>query len=125
MHIDHATIRTNHLKETRDFMVSVFDLVEGKRPETIAALVDGYWLYWKDSPLVHIIKSPVGTVETPNNSTEAIDHFALIMEDYDAFKKKLIAMKIPFKLMDVPELKIKRIFLHTPQKILIETIFRD
>ncbi|WP_316767900.1 hypothetical protein [Pedobacter frigiditerrae] len=125
MHIDHATIRTNHLKETRDFMVSVFDLVEGERPETIAALVDGYWLYWNESPLVHIIKSPVGTEDVTNNSTEAIDHFALIMEDYDAFKQKLITMEIPFKLMDVPELKIKRIFLHTPQNILIETIFRD
>ena len=124
MQIDHATIRTNHLKETRDFMVSIFDLVEGERPETIAALIDGYWLYWKESPLVHIIKSPIGTAEIANNSTEAIDHFALIMEDYEAFKQKLIAMEIPFKLMDVPELKIKRIFLHTPQNILIETIFR-
>jgi glyoxylase I family protein len=125
MYIDHATIRTNHLKETRDFMVSVFDLVEGKRPATIAALVDGYWLYWNESPLVHIIKSPASTAEIANNSTEAIDHFALIMEDHEAFKQKLIAMEIPFKLMDVPELKIKRIFLHTPQNILIETIFRD
>lgn len=125
MHIDHATIRTNYLKETRDFMVSVFDLVEGERPETIAVLVDGYWLYWNESPLVHIIKSPVGTEDIANNSTEAIDHFALIMEDYNTFKQKLILMDIPFKLMDVPELGIKRIFLHTPQNILIETIFRN
>jgi len=124
MHIDHATIRTNHLKKTRDFMVKVFGLVEGKRPATIAALVDGYWLYWKDSPLIHIIKSPEGTAEVPNNATEAIDHFALIMENYDAFKQKLIVMEIPFKLMDVPEMNIKRIFLRTPQNILIETIFR-
>jgi glyoxylase I family protein len=125
MHIDHATIRTNYLKETRDFMVSVFDLVDGNRPKTIADLVDGHWLYWKDSPLVHIIKSDATTKEIANNVAEAIDHFALIMEDYDVFKQKLIAMAIPFSLMDVPELRIRRIFLRTPQNILIETIFRD
>jgi glyoxylase I family protein len=125
MHIDHATIRTNYLKETRDFMVSVFDLVDGNRPKTIADLVDGHWLYWKDSPLVHIIKSDATTKDIANNVAEAIDHFALIMEDYDVFKQKLIAMAIPFSLMDVPELRIRRIFLRTPQNILIETIFRD
>ena len=125
MHIDHATIRTNYLKETRDFMVSVFDLVDGNRPKTIADLVDGHWLYWKDSPLVHIIKSDATTKEIANNATEAIDHFALIMEDYDVFKQKLIAMAIPFSLIDLPELRIRRIFLRTPQNILIETIFRD
>ncbi len=126
MHIDHATIRTNHLIETRDFMVAVFDLIDGERPTTIAALVEGYWLFWKDKPLVHLIKSSVDTAQIPNNSAEAIDHFALIMdEDYDSFKQKLIKMDVSFSLMDVPELMIRRIFLRTPQNILIETIFKD
>ena len=125
MHIDHTTFRTNYLVETRDFLISVFDLVEGPRPATIAAAVDGYWLYHQNWPLIHIIKSQITMKDRQDDAAEAIDHTAFVLKNYDAFKQKLIDLNVSFSLMDVPELSLRRIFLRTPRGILIETIFRD
>jgi glyoxylase I family protein len=125
MHIDHTTFRTNRLVETRDFLIAVFDLVEGPRPATIANAVKGYWLYHKDWPLIHIIQSPGTMYDRQDDAAEAIDHVAFVLKDYDAFKQNLIDLKVPFDLMDVPEINIRRIFFRTPTGVLIETIFKQ
>ncbi len=125
MHIDHTTYRTNYIEETRDFLLSVFDLKEGPRPSSIVAAVDGYWLYYQSWPLIHIIESPKNTVNSYNNSSEAIDHTAFVLKDYNSFKQKLVDLKVSFYLMDMPEIDVRRIFLRTPRGILIETIFRN
>ncbi len=124
MKLDHITIRTHQLELNRDFLISVLPLVEGPRPPSIIAMVDGYWLYYKDWPLVHLIKSSFEPNEAPVDQTEAIDHFAFILEvDYDQFKGKLQQLNIPFERNHLPELNRRRIFFYTPTKILIETIF--
>lgn len=125
MHLDHITIRTHELDANKNFLVSVFELVEGPRPATIVASIAGYWLYHKDWPLVHLIQSPFSKTSHQPEAAEAIDHFAFVMDDYEAFKQKLKAMQIPFERMHLPELKRKRIFLRTPSNVLIETIFED
>ncbi|MEJ5995917.1 hypothetical protein WG904_15920 [Pedobacter sp. Du54] len=125
MHIDHTTFRTNHLEQTRDFLIAIFELVEGPRPATIAAAVDGYWLYHNNWPLIHIIQSQPTMQDRQDDAAEAIDHTAFVLKNYDSFKQKLIDLNIQFSVMDVPELSIRRIFLRTPRGILIETIFKD
>ena len=122
MTLDHITIRTHHLIELRDFMVEIFGLVDGPRPATIVASVNGHWLYHGDWPLIHLIQSNFVPEEYPKNA-EALDHFAFVLNDYEAFKQKLIDKKIPFEMMDIPEMSRKRIFLHAPNGVLIETIF--
>jgi glyoxylase I family protein len=124
MHIDHTTLRTAHLEKTRDFMVLVFDLVVGPRPAAIAANISGYWLYYKDAPIVHLIESPYYYNELTDTATEAIDHTAFFMEDYEAFKQKLTDLQVPFSLMSLPDIGERRIFLRTPTGILLETVFR-
>ncbi|HEX9513483.1 MAG TPA: VOC family protein [Puia sp.] len=124
MHIDHTTLRTAHLEETKDFMVRVFDLVVGPRPATIAANIRGYWLYCKDAPIVHLIESPYHYNEMTDTATEAIDHTAFYMEDYDGFKQKLTDLRVHFSLMNLPDIGERRIFLRTPTGILLETVFR-
>ena len=123
MHIDHTTLRTAHLEETKDFMVRVFDLVVGPRPATIAANINGYWLYCKDAPIVHLIESPY-YYEPAGPATEAIDHTAFFMEDYDGFKQRLTDLRVPFSLMNLSDIGERRIFLHTPTGILLGTVFR-
>jgi glyoxylase I family protein len=124
MHIDHTTLRTNHLEETRDFFLQVFDLKEGPRPATIAARIKGHWLYHKDAPLVHLIESIPYPDAPIGHSPEAIDHTAFFMEDYDGFRNKLDTLHIKYSSMDLPELGEKRIFLRTPTHILLEVVFR-
>jgi glyoxylase I family protein len=124
MHIDHTTLRTAHLEETKDFMVKVFDLLEGPRPATIAANIKGYWLYWKNAPIVHLIESGHYSGKA-DDATEAIDHTAFFMEDYDGFRQKLTDLHVHFSAMNLPEIGERRIFLRTPTGILLETVFRN
>lgn len=124
MHIDHTTIRTSLLEETKDFLVSIFDIAEGPRPATIADRINGYWLYYKDAPIIHLIESYHADNQSSSQSSEAIDHTAFFMEDYETFTKKLTLLKVPFFTMDLPEIGERRIFIHTPTGVLLETVFR-
>ena len=126
MKLDHVTIRTHQLAPNRDFLISVLPLVEGPRPASIIAAVDGHWLYFKDWPLVHLIKSSIALNDENEEQAEAIDHFAFVLdEDYEQYKEKLTSLNIPFRRNHTPELNRKRIFFHTPTKILIEVIFEQ
>ena len=125
MHIDHTTLRTAQLEKTKDFLVRVFDLVEGPRPAVIAESISGYWLYHKEAPLIHLIESHTRFGTTTGYAVEAIDHTAFFMEDYDGFRKKLDKLNIPYSLMDLPDINERRIFIQTPTKILLETVFRN
>jgi len=125
MQIDHTTFRTHHLIETRDFLLAVFDLVEGPRPATIIAAVNGYWLYHNSWPLIHIIESPNTMQDRQDDAAEAIDHTAFVLKNYEQFKQKLISLNIAFTPMDLPEMGVRRLFFRTPTGMLIETIFNE
>jgi glyoxylase I family protein len=125
MHIDHTTLRTLELEKTKDFLIRVFDLQPGERPAVIAANIPGYWLYYQDKPLIHLIRSSFYYKNTNDTSAEAIDHTAFFLEDFEAFREKLIDLKIHYSLMELPDIGERRIFLHTPTGILLETVFRE
>jgi catechol 2,3-dioxygenase-like lactoylglutathione lyase family enzyme len=125
MHIDHTTLRTAQLEKTKDFLIRVFDLVEGPRPAVIAENISGYWLYHKKAPIVHLIESHPYPGTVTGYAVEAIDHTAFFMEDYDGFRKKLDRLNISYSHMDLPDINERRIFLQTPTKILLETVFRS
>lgn len=119
MHIDHVTLRTRDLRATRDFMIQVFDLEEGTRPQEIRG-IRGHWLYSKGQPLVHIIEAHgQGLLR----AAEFIDHVGFRMGDYDAFKAKLERLGIDYRTIDIPTLNERRIFLRTPGGQLLETVF--
>jgi len=125
MHIDHTTLRTEQLELTKDFLVRVFDLVEGPRPALIAANIPGHWLYHRDAPLIHLILSKPHPGSPVGYAVEAIDHTAFFMDDFEAFKKKLEDLDIHYTLMELPDIGERRIFIQTPTRILLETVFRD
>ena len=124
MHIDHTTLRTRYLEETKTFLLKVFELTEGPRPARIASGIQGYWLYHNNAPIIHLIQSAHFYKSGPDHSSEAIDHTAFFMEDYEAFHQKLLDLKIPYSTMELPEIGEQRIFIHTPTGILLETVFR-
>ena len=113
------------LEKTKEFLTSVFDLQPGERPAVIAANIPGYWLYYEDKPLIHLIQSSYFHKMGTDNSSEAIDHTAFFMKGHEAFKQKLTALKIHYSLMDLPDIGERRIFLRTPTGILLETVFRE
>lgn len=124
MHIDHTTLRTTNIEATRDFFLTVFDLTIGKRPENIERSIPGYWLYADGNPIVHIIKADIRFHQSKNSATEEIDHTAFFMSGFSEFKSKLDKLGIEYSLMELKDIDEKRIFLHTPTGILLETVFR-
>jgi catechol 2,3-dioxygenase-like lactoylglutathione lyase family enzyme len=119
MVIDHVTLRTQDLRGTRDFMMRVFDLEEGRRPTEISD-IPGHWLYSDGLPLVHIIEA---RGQGLLRAAEFIDHVGFRMGDYDSFKTKLEHLGIAYRTTEIPSLNERRIFLRTPGGQLLETVF--
>lgn len=119
MVIDHVTLRTHDLRGTRDFMMRVFDLEDGRRPTEISGIA-GHWLYSDGLPLVHIIEARGHGLL---RAAEFIDHAGFRMGDYDMFKAKLEHLGVAYRTTEIPSLNERRIFLRTPGGILLETVF--
>lgn len=123
MRLDHVTIRTPNIDATRDFFVEVFDdLQERPRPKQIDRRIPGYWLFADGKPIVHIIAAGAGAND-PGHS--AIDHVGFQLADYSGFRSKLDRLNVPYALMDLPEISERRIFLRTPEGVLLETVFNE
>lgn len=55
MRLDHITIRTGDLPETKAFFLKVFDeLEERERPKTLCGIT-GHWLYADEKPIIYLI----------------------------------------------------------------------
>lgn len=120
MQLDHVTLRTTDLIRTRDFFLTVFDLVEGGRPAAIRR-IPGHWLYSGEDPVLHLIGSQG---DGANLAAEAWDHAAFRLTGYAAFRAKLGTMGIPFSPMDLPDIDERRLFFRAPGGPLIEAVFR-
>lgn len=125
MHIDHTTIRTRDIDNTKKLFISVFDLKEGKRPDVIEKSIPGYWLYEGNDPIVHVIQSNLRFQQSSNYAAEAIDHTAFFMNGYEKFKSKLDSLAVDYSTMELKDINEKRIFLHTPTGVLLEAVFRN
>jgi catechol 2,3-dioxygenase-like lactoylglutathione lyase family enzyme len=117
--LDHATLRTGDLEGTRAFLESVLDLKPGYRP---AFSFPGYWLYVAGEPIVHLIPGHGGPVD---RAGESIDHVAFRLVDHDGMRRKLDELSIPYSRMELPELGERRLFVRTPNGILLELVFRE
>lgn len=114
MYIDHVTFRSSDMEATRDFFISVFDLLSGARPGLISDCIPVYWLYAQYKPLVHII--PAGDEGYPLPATalkESISHVAFHLEG-SAFREKLQNLGIHYSLMDLVNIEERMIFMYAP-----------
>lgn len=116
--LDHVTLRTHALDETRDFLVALLDLEVGYRPDFG---FPGYWLYAGNTPIVHLIPGPAGHVE---RNAEAIDHVGLRIDYVDGIRQRLDAGGTPYSEQTIAELGEHRLFTLTPTGILLELVAR-
>lgn len=124
MRLDHVTLRTGRLAETRDFLLQVFpELQEGKRPSPIAETIPGHWLYADGAPIIHLIGG--GPATRAGLVREGYDHAGIFLTGYETFRARLQRLAIPYSTMELAELNERRIFFETPTGILIETVFRE
>ncbi len=121
MHLDHVTIRTRDIARTGDFFETIFELEEGERPQAIRR-TPGLWLYTGGRPLVHVIGARGNGID---RAAEAIDHVGFRLDSYAVFREKLDRFGIRYSMMDLAELRERRLFLRAPGGPLLEALFSE
>ncbi|MEM7021280.1 MAG: VOC family protein [Pseudomonadota bacterium] len=116
--LDHVNIHTADLAGTVDFYVDVIGLTEGARSTTIGR--PGAWLYCAGRPLIHL--NVIDQSHPPG--TGAIDHVAFETEGYDAMTAKLSDRGLEFQTKELPDVKIRQIFVRDPNGVKLELNFR-
>lgn len=114
--LDHYNINTSDLDRAVQFYTDILGLRKGPRPEFG---IPGAWLYLGDTAVLHLIV--VG--KDGKNGSGAIDHVAFRANDYDAMRANLQKREIKFAEMDVPDFKVRQIFVHDPDGVKIELNF--
>jgi catechol 2,3-dioxygenase-like lactoylglutathione lyase family enzyme len=116
--LDHVTLRTSDLDGTRAFFEDVLGLTPGYRPPFS---FPGYWLHAGIDPVVHLSPGGGGHVDRDG---ETIDHIGFRLSGYDVYRARLDELKLKYSLMELAELKERRIFVRTSTGILLELVFR-
>lgn len=124
--LDHFTIRTSRLNDTRTFFQVVLGLQIGWRPPFGFA---GHWLYAADKPILHLVEA--GTValdtylggSTNGYGSGRIDHLSFRGSDLHQMQQHLSQLEIMFQERIVPEIGEHQLFLQDPNGITVEVIF--
>lgn len=114
--LDHATIITNKLDETRDFFVDAFGLEVGRRPDFG---VPGFWLYGGGRPILHL-----AAVGKDRPAAGMIDHFSFATDDFDGALARLDKIGVKYQAQPIPDGMGAQAFCHDPNGVLIEITCR-
>ena len=126
--LDHYSIRTTKLDETRRFYVDIMGFEEGPRPPF---KFPGAWLYTDGVAVVHVVgidqddKSGLleylGEKEAEDVAgTGTIDHVAFVATGLSDMHDCLKAHGVAYRERTVPNLNLHQIFLEDPNGVTIE-----
>jgi catechol 2,3-dioxygenase-like lactoylglutathione lyase family enzyme len=115
--IDHATIVTDKLDETRDFFIAALGLEVGYRPDFGAP---GVWLYGAGRPILHL-----GVRSEAPPAQGAIDHFSFGTDDLDAALARLDSVGVKYRRQPFPDGSGAQAFCRDPNGVLIEITQRS
>jgi catechol 2,3-dioxygenase-like lactoylglutathione lyase family enzyme len=127
--LDHYSIRTTRLEETRSFYVDVMGLTVGPRPPF---KFPGVWLYNGDTAVVHVVgidpNDPSGLLDylgakdgaEDAKGTGTIDHIAFQATGLAEMRQRLQQHGGPFRERTVPDLHLHQIFAEDPNGVTLE-----
>ena len=127
--LDHCSIRTTKLQETREFFVDILGLEDGKRPDFP---FPGAWLYTDSTAVIHLIgvdpDDPSGLQRHVGGeiSSEALqgsgafDHIAFRANDPSVLIERLKKTDYAYRERQVPNMNLFQIFVEDPNGITIE-----
>ena len=131
--MDHFSIRTIKLEESKDFYETILGMSVGDRPPLD---FPGYWMYVGKMAVVHLVgideDDPSGLIEYLGDvdlddldGGGAVDHLAFRASDVDELKSRLEKLKVPYREREVPEMNLQQVFLEDPNNITIELNYYD
>lgn len=130
--LDHCSIRTVKLNDTRDFYVDLLEMIDGDRPDFD---FPGNWLYVDGKPVVHLVgvdpDDPSGLIEYLGGDIDAskldgtggsgaFDHAAFRAKEPEMLMAKLEKKGVRFRERKVPDLDLFQIFIEDPNGIMVE-----
>ncbi|MBT4906086.1 MAG: glyoxalase [Rhodospirillaceae bacterium] len=130
--LDHCSIRTVKLDETRDFYVDILGMTDGDRPDFD---FPGNWLYVDGKPVVHLVgvdpDDPSGLIEYLGGDVDAskldgsggsgaFDHVAFRAKNPEMLIARLEDRGVRFRERKVPDLDLFQIFIEDPNGITVE-----
>jgi catechol 2,3-dioxygenase-like lactoylglutathione lyase family enzyme len=128
--LDHYSIRTTKLDETRRFYTEIVGLTDGYRPQFD---FPGAWLYSGERAVVHVVgidpDNPEGLIAylgdkagagTGAEGTGTIDHVAFFASDLDGMLKRLKERGFEFRERAIPTMSLHQVFLEDPNGVTIE-----
>ena len=131
--IDHFSIRTLKLEETRTFYGNAMGMEAGDRPPLP---FPGYWLYLGDHAVIHLIgideNNPEGLNEylgevnvTELSSGGAVDHLAFRASGSKDLIDRLKILKVPYRERMVEEMNLFQLFVEDPNNLTLELNYWD
>ena len=116
--LDHHNIRTSKTRETMNFYTEILDFSEGFRPPFN---FPGAWLYAGESAVIHLV---FGDSE-PSDNNNPVDHIAFEASGYQETMQRLESANWEYRCSDVPDRKIRQIFLVDPNGVKLELNFKE
>ena len=127
--LDHCSMRTVKLEETRDFYVNMLGMVDGDRPDFP---FPGAWLYVDGVAVVHIIgvdpKDSSGLASYLGGEvgadaltgSGAFDHIAFRAKDPELLMSRLKGNGYEYRERDIPSMNLCQVFIEDPNGVTIE-----
>lgn len=127
--LDHCSIRTVKLAETKDFYTDLLGMIDGERPDFD---FPGNWLYVDDNPVVHLVgvdpDDPSGLqayLDGPLDAASldgsgAFDHMAFRAKDPQVLITRLKSEGYAYRERQVPGLDLFQVFVEDPNGITVE-----
>ena len=131
--IDHFSIRTLKLEETRTFYENAMGMEAGDRPPLS---FPGYRLYLGDHAVIHLVGIDENNPESLNeylgevNVTElsgggAVDHLAFRASGSKDLIDRLKILNVPYRERMVEEMNLFQLFVEDPNNITLELNYWD
>ena len=131
--MDHFSIRTTKLEETREFYETTLGMKVGERPPLP---FPGYWLYLGDDTVIHLVGIDEDNPDGLNNylgeidvnqlsGSGAVDHLAFRASDALNLVNKLKIKKVPYRERVVQEMNLYQLFVEDPNNITLELNYWD
>ena len=126
--LDHCSIRTAKLVETRDFYVEALGMDDGDRPDFP---FPGNWLYVEGHAVVHLVgidpddpsglEEYLGAVDLDDlDGSGAVDHLAFRAKRSADLTARLDRLGVAYRERKVPDMDLFQIFLEDPNGVTIE-----
>jgi len=110
--INHYNLRGSmaQLESLRDWYRDAVGLTVGDRP---AFRFRGFWLYANGRPILHLSEAPPEESH-PIPGSGTFDHVAFTCHDFAGMQARLDAMKVGYRVAQVPATGTRQIFLQDP-----------